>query len=261
MPETMSGKTAVILGAASGIGAAAARHFAALGCKLILADIQTEAGKLIAQELGATFLQCDITQEQDVEAVAQRAIDDYGRLDIFINCAARLGVIGSITATSAEAWRKTMAILVDGPFFAIKHAARHMVPQGHGVIISIASTAGIMGGLGPHGYTTGKHALIGLIKSAASELSASRVRVLGIAPSGVLTPMAAAIAKGDVKEGLTRTSPLGSGIDPEEIAATLAFLCSTNARHMTGQTIIIDSGVTSSGLAVPMFHSAEPTSL
>ena len=162
----LEGKIAAITGAASGFGAAAARRFVAEGAKVVLGDIQLEAGQAIAEELGdsAVFVTCNVTKEDDIANLVDTAVSHFGKLDIMYNNAGIVGAVGPIATTPAQEWKFTVDILLNGVFYGCKHAARVMIPQGSGSIISMSSTAGILGGLGPHCYTACKHAVIGLTK-------------------------------------------------------------------------------------------------
>ena len=138
-------------------------------------------------------------------------------------------IIGSIMDTSAEAFDHTMAILSRAVFLGIKHAARAMRDQGSGSIVSLSSTAGVMGGLGPHVYTMAKHGVVGITRSAAAELAALGIRVNAVAPGGTVTPMTSALGDGDFEETarfIAEGSPLGQPCMPEDIANGILFLLS-----------------------------------
>ena len=160
MTGRLEGKVAVITGAASGIGEGTARRFVAEGATVVVADLQQEAGDALpVVELGdaARFARTDVTAEADVAGAVDLAVATWGRLDVMFNNAGIVGVVGPISVdTPAEGWNHTLAVLLDGVFFGMKHAARVMVPQGSGVILSTSSTAGVVGGLAPHAYTGGQ---------------------------------------------------------------------------------------------------------
>ena len=264
----LQGKVAVITGAASGIGLGTARRFYEEGASLVIADLQTEAGIAAAAEFGdrARFVRCDVTREVDVSAAVDLAVAEFGQLDIMVNNAGIVGAIGPIAKTSVEAWDTTIAILLRGVFLGVKHAARVMQPRRSGVILSLSSTAGILGGLGPHAYTAAKHAVVGLTKSAASELAASGIRVNAVAPAGTVTPMTASAVTGDVNDeektaaAFKASSPLGIAAFPIDIANALLYLASDEARYVTGQTLAVDAGATTTA-GNPAFHQQEPTIL
>ena len=256
MTGRLDGKVAVITGAASGIGAGTARRFVAEGAMVIVADMQVEAGQALVDELGdhTRFAVTDVTKEFDVAAAVDLAVAEFGRLDVMFNNAGIVGATGRIAEMSAEAWDNTIAILLRGVFLGTKHAARVMRPQQSGVIISTSSTAGILGGLGPHAYTAAKHGVIGLTKSVANELAPDGIRVNAISPGNTVTAMTAAVVTGDANnvEGATEqiasTSPLGYAGFPEDIAAAAVFLASDEARYISGHTLVVDAGQTTAGM-------------
>ena len=189
MTGRLEGKVAAITGASSGFGAASARRFVAEGCKVVLGDIQEEAGKALAEELGdaAVFINCNVTKEEDIAALVDLAVSHFGRLDIMYNNAGIVGAVGPIDTTPADEWKATLDILLNGVFYGMKHAARVMKPQQSGAIISMSSTAGIMGGLGPHAYAAAKHAVVGMTKNVGAELCRYVNRVNAISPAGIAT--------------------------------------------------------------------------
>jgi NAD(P)-dependent dehydrogenase (short-subunit alcohol dehydrogenase family) len=141
--------------------------------------------------------------------------------------------------------------LLDSVFFGIKHAARAMREQRSGVILSLSSIAGVMGGLGPHAYTAAKHGVVGLTRSAASELSQYGIRVNAVAPGTTVTPLVEEVRGGReaALAGAAQASPLGTALMPEEIAAALLYLASDAAAHVTAHNLVVDSGVTAGGFA------------
>lgn len=247
MSNRLQGKVAVITGGASGIGEATARAFVEEGASVVIADLQAGVGEALARELGrARFVATDVTSETEVERAITRAVEVFGRIDCLVNSAGLVGAVGSIREIPAEAWNRTLAVLLNGVFFGIKHAARRMVEQRGGVIVSVASVAGVMGGLGPLAYTAAKHAVIGLTKGVAAELAPSGVRVNAVAPGVTVTPMIVGVrgSQEAALAGAVEASPLGTALLPEEIAAAIVYLASDDARHVTGHTLVVDSGVT-----------------
>ncbi|MDP4976218.1 MAG: glucose 1-dehydrogenase, partial [Ilumatobacteraceae bacterium] len=248
-------KVAVITGAASGIGAGAVRRFVEEGAKVIIADIQDEPGLVLAKELGANtrFIHTDVTTEDQVAAAVDFAVQEFGRIDIMFNNAGVVGAVGRIADTNTDQWNRTVAILLNSVYFGMKHASRHMVPQGSGVIISTSSTAGILGGLGPHCYTACKHAVIGITKSVASELAGNGIRVNAISPGNTATAMTSAVMTGEADqldataEHIAKGSLLGIAGLPEDIANAAVYLASDEARYITGHTLVVDAGATTLG--------------
>ena len=262
MSGRLEGKVCVITGAASGIGAGTARMFVAHGAKVIVADMQADAGMALVAELGdnARFAFCNVTEESDVAGAVNLAVSEYGRLDVMFNNAGIVGAVGRISEMSVEAWDNTIAILLRGVFLGVKHAARVMLPQNSGVIINTSSTAGILGGLGPHAYTAAKHGVIGLTKSAANELAPNGIRVNAISPGNTVTAMTAAVTTGNADdiaattERIASMSPLGYAGVPDDIAAAALYLASDDARYVSGHTLVVDAGQTTAGLTPNRFN-------
>ncbi len=259
----LDGKVAVITGAASGIGAGTARMFVDEGALVVVADLQDEAGRALVDELGgaARFAHCDVTNEDQIAAAVDLAVSEFGRLDVMFNNAGIVGVVGRISEMPADAWDHTMAILLRGVFLGVKHAARVMQPQGSGVIINTSSTAGIVGGLGPHVYTAAKHGVIGLTKSVANELAPDGIRVNAIAPGNTVTAMTAAVTTGDAgntadtEQRIASGSPLGYAGVPDDIAAAAVYLASDDSRYVSGHTLVVDAGQTSAGMTPQRFNT------
>ena len=264
----LKGKVAAITGAASGFGAATARLFVAEGCKVALGDIQEEAGRAVAAELGdaAVFTRCDVTAEDDVANLVDTAVSAFGKLDIMFNNAGIVGAVGPIDTTPTEEWKATLDILLNGVFYGVKHAARVMKPQESGAIVSMSSTAGILGGLGPHTYTAAKHAVVGLTKSAGAELCRFGIRVNCISPAGMATPMVANVSTGDpdaieeTKRNLAAASPLkGRPGLAEDVANAALWLASDESGYTNGHTLTTDAGTTTgSSPNPPAFDQYQP---
>lgn len=254
MAGELRGKTAVITGAASGIGAATARKFVAEGASVVLTDVQDEAGQKLAESLGAAalFVHADVRREGDIAEAVDTAVGKFGALDIMVNNAGVIGIAGSIVNIPADGWTNTLDILLNGTFYGMKHAARAMIPRKQGVIISLSSTAGILGGLGSHAYTAAKHAVIGLTKSAASELCAYGIRVNCVAPGNTVTAMTARAIAGDpsgtevAEQAIAKGSLLGIAGTAEDQAEAIAFLASERARYINGHVLVADAGQTTS---------------
>lgn len=260
MSGRLEGRVAVITGAASGIGAAIARRLASEGALLVLGDIQAEKGETLARDLpGATFLRTDVTQEADVEQLCHLAYERRGRLDCMINNAGLVGSVGSIRDISAEAFGTTLTVLLESVFYGMKHAARIMVPQGSGAILSTSSVAGIAA-LGPHAYTAAKHAVVGLTKSVAAELAPHGIRVNAIGPGVVPTPLTAGVygAEDAARVASATRSPLGRSLEASDIAGAFAYLASDDGRNITGQLLLVDGGLTACPI-IPRFHQDSAT--
>ena len=251
-----TGHCVVVTGGASGIGEATVRSIVEQGGAVVIADLQEQRGLALARSLGdaAAFHLTDVTSEDDIVSAIELAQSRFGALTGMVNNAGIVGAVGSIMDTSAEAFDHTMAILSRAVFLGIKHAARAMRAQGKGSIVSLASTAGVIGGQGPHVYTMAKHGVVGLTKSAAAELSRLGIRVNAVAPGGTVTPMTDALGDNNPEstaQFIAQSSPLGIACMPGDIAHGIAFLLSDDARYITGHTLVIDAGLTTGAAPSP----------
>ena len=214
MSQRLDGQVAVVTGAASGIGAAIAQRFVEEGARCVVVDIQDDAGREAAALLGdaATFVRADVSVEEEVAAAVDAAVRHFGRLDCVVNNAGILGAVGPIAEIDGDAWRRTIAVLLDSVFYGVKHGARAMIAQGSGgSIVNIASTAGVRAGLGPHVYTTAKHGVVGLTQSVAPELGRHGIRVNAIAPGGTVTSLTAYVSTGDATNLDEASNRVGKG--------------------------------------------------
>ena len=270
MSKRLEGKVAVITGAASGIGAATAKTFVEQGARVVLGDIQDQAGAELAEALGgsdtAIFRHCNVTSEAEVEALVNAAVSEFGKIDVMFNCAGIVGAVGPMSTTPAEEWKLTIDIMVHGVFYGMKHASRCMKEAGSGSIISMSSTAGVMGGLGPHAYTAAKHAVVGMTRNLAAEVGGFGVRVNCIAPAGMATPMVADVITGDHHKleetiaALAEGSPLkGRAGLAEDVANAALWLASEESGYTSGLTLTVDAGYTTgSRVEPPAFAEYQP---
>lgn len=270
MSKRLEGKVAVITGAASGIGAATAKIYVEQGARIVLGDIQDEAGVALAEALGgsntAIFRHCNVTNEDHVQGLVDAALSEFGQIDVMFNCAGIVGAVGPMSTTPADEWKLTIDIMVNGVFYGMKHASRHMKEAGSGSIISMSSTAGVMGGLGPHAYTAAKHAVVGMTKNLAAEVGGFGVRVNCIAPAGMATPMVAEVITGnhqnleDTIAALAEGSPLkGRAGLAEDVANAALWLASDESGYTSGLTLTVDAGATTGSTAeAPAFADYQP---
>ena len=270
MNERLEGKVAVITGAASGIGAATAKTYVEQGARVVLGDIQDLPGEALAASLGgsahAVFRHCNVTSEAEVEALVEAAVSEFGQIDVMFNCAGIVGAVGPMSTTPADEWKLTIDIMINGVFYGMKHASRHMKEAGSGSIISMSSTAGVMGGLGPHAYTAAKHAVVGMTKNLAAEVGGFGVRVNCIAPAGMATPMVAEVITGDHHNlddtiaALAEGSPLkGRAGLAEDVANAALWLASDESGYTSGLTLTVDAGATTGSTAeAPAFADYQP---
>jgi NAD(P)-dependent dehydrogenase (short-subunit alcohol dehydrogenase family) len=254
MTGRYSGRVAVVIGGEGGLGGTAARLLVAEGGRVVIADYGVERGEAVTASLGdaAAFAPCDVTDEAQVAAAVDLAVQRFGRLDGAFANAGIVGVVGPIVDTPMDDWDRTMAVLARGVFVTVKHAARAMIASGNGGSIAITSSvAGVQGGLGPHAYAMAKAGVIGLARSAASELAAHRIRVNAIAPGSIPTGMTAHVMSGDPDDvaGATKhigaVSPLGRSGTPADIAEAVLYFLSEAGSYVTGQVLAVDAGLTS----------------
>ena len=248
--KRLEGRTAIITGGASGIGAASVRLFAQEGARVLIADMQRERGEALAKELGdaAVFRKVDVTREADVKAAVDDVVARWGRLDVIFNNAGFGGALGPIEQTSVEDFDITFDVLVKGVFLGIKHAAPVMKKQRSGSIISTASVAGLQTGHSPHLYSVAKAAVIHLTKSVALELGEHGIRVNCICPGVIATPLAAGTTKvtdeglAKMKRALGKNQPIGRIGVPEDIARAALWLASDESSFVTGHAQVVDGG-------------------
>lgn len=266
MGNRYEGKVAVVTGAASGLGEATARLLVDEGGRVVVADYDAMRGQAVADSLGdaALFAQCDVTVEADVAAAFDAAVARWGRVDGAFANAGIVGVAGPIADTPIDDFDRTLAVLLRGVFITVKHAARTIQASGNGGAIAMTSSvAGVQGGLGPHAYSVAKSGVVGLARSAAAELAAHRIRVNAIAPGSIVTSMTAHVIAGDpdaldaAAKGIGSRSPLGRAGVPDDIAQAVLYLLSDAGSYVTGQTLVIDAGVTSGASMNPQWSATK----
>ena len=243
------GKTVLITGGASGMGAACAREFASAGANVLIVDQKGPLAKRVAAEIGAQEpLIGDVSDSAFCLKAVETALARHGRLDILVNCA---GIIFRADAlgTPDEAWRRVMAVNVDGVFYMSRAAVGPMKKRGSGVIVNFGSIWGGVGAAGVLAYCTSKGAVHNLTRAMALDHVKDGIRINAVCPGEVNTPM---LASGravpptpeDLKKLGEAVVPMGRLADPVEIARVVVFLASDAASYMTGSLVTVDAGYT-----------------
>jgi NAD(P)-dependent dehydrogenase (short-subunit alcohol dehydrogenase family) len=250
MSGILDGKVAIITGAGSGIGRAASRVFAREGAKLVLADwIETGGAETlrIVQDLGAeaVFVKTDVSRREDVDALVAKAVTAFGRLDCAFNNAGIEGASAVTHECTEENWSKVIAVDLTGVWLCMRAEIAQMLKQGGGgAIVNTSSGAGLAGVRGMPAYVAAKHGVAGLTKAAAVEYGRHNIRVNAVCPGPIRTPMMARLLgeRPDAEQRFVRGGPLKRLGEAEEIAETVAWLCSDRASYVTGVPMPVDGG-------------------
>ncbi|MFT7246091.1 MAG: NAD(P)-dependent dehydrogenase (short-subunit alcohol dehydrogenase family) [Candidatus Azotimanducaceae bacterium] len=250
----IEGKVAVITGGAGYIGRAAAKLFVAEGADVLLVDLDEDALKSACEEIGSnrvSFCVADVTRAEDNHAMIATAEERYGGVDIFLANAGIEGDVKSIVDYDEARFDQVMAVNVKGPFLGLKAAIPALTKRGGGSIIITSSVAGVGGGANVAPYVTSKHAVIGMMKSAARECAAMNIRVNTVNPSPVESRMIRSLEEGYapgqaelIKEQMQSRIPLGRYAVPEDIAKLMLFLASDDSAFITGSVYMADGGST-----------------
>jgi NAD(P)-dependent dehydrogenase (short-subunit alcohol dehydrogenase family) len=249
--KNLKDKVVLITGGASGLGAATAKRFDKEGAKVVIADIKEEAGSKLASELNtAAFIKTDVTNVDDVKASINFTVDKFGSLDVLMNNAGIDGDQKPTADSSLDNWKRVIDIDLNGAFYYLKYGLEQMKEQESGVIINTSSTAGLVGFENIPPYTASKGALVQLTKSTAMEYAEFGIRVNAIAPSVVKTDLVEHFIESSddpeaTEEQFNNLNPMPGWIQPEDVAAAVAFLASDDAKYITGHTLPIDGGYVS----------------
>jgi 3alpha(or 20beta)-hydroxysteroid dehydrogenase len=246
-PETLTEKVAIISGAARGMGAAQARRFVELGGQVVIGDVLSAEGEALASELGpnASFTLLDVRSEEDWGAAVAAAKERYGRLNVLVNNAG-IGRMSPIAETSLDSYMDVVEVNQIGVFLGMRAVIPEMLSAGNGSIINIASVEGQVGIAGGVAYCASKHAVLGMTKVGALELTPQGIRVNAISPGVVDTPLVRSVAEAyglDVVTLFSSKVPMGRLGHVDEIAHFVCFLASEKASYCSGASYVVDGGV------------------
>ena len=250
----LAGKVAVITGATGGIGAAASRLFAAEGAALMLVDLDAARLEALAGETGAAWHACDVSDTEANEAVAAAAAERFGGIDIGLLNAGIEGALAPIGDYTVEMFDRVMAVNARGVWLGLKALMPHLERRGGGSLVLTSSTAGIRAVPDMSAYTASKHAVIGLMRAAAIEGSASNIRVNTVNPSPIDTRMIQSleemhgVQRAGANQPLAGATPLRRYGEPEEVARLMLFLASEESSFCTGGVYMVDGGVSAGRL-------------
>ena len=243
-----TGKVAVITGAAQGFGKLLAEALAQRGAKLVISDVNEAGVKKVADEIASTgaeiiALKCDVSKNEDCKAMVDKAIENFGRVDIGVNNAGVAHGFNAFHEIDEALMDSQFAVNVKGVQFGMSHQIAQMLKQEGGAILNVSSMAGLSGAPKVGAYAMAKHAVIGLTKTAAVEYGRHNIRVNAICPFFTLTQMVTDMADISMQDKMSRGAPMKRLGEPKEIVAMMLMMLSPENTYMTGQCIAIDGGV------------------
>ena len=247
MAGQVDGKIALVTGGGSGIGRSTALALAREGAKVVVSDVVIEGGEetvSLVKDAGgeAAFVQTDVAQASEVEALVKQVVETYGRLNCAFNNAGIAGAAARTADYKEKHWDRVIAINLTGVWLCMKYELQHMLTQGSGAIVNTASVAGLVGFRNGPAYVAAKHGVVGLTKTAALEYAKSGIRVNAVCPGVIRTPMFERGMEVDprIEQGMTAREPIGRLGKPEEIAEAVVWLCSDAASFVTGHPMAVD---------------------
>jgi NAD(P)-dependent dehydrogenase (short-subunit alcohol dehydrogenase family) len=251
MNLSFENKVALVTGAGSGMGLAAALAFAAEGAAVVLADVNEAASRAAAEQLVAAGhkaigIRCDVTDDVQVKALVEHAVATFGRLDAAFNNAGIQSPVAEVADASLAEFDRVNALNLRAVFSCMKYELLQMREQGSGAIVNNSSLGGLVGIAGRAIYHAGKHGVLGLTKSAALEYASRGIRINAICPGIIDTPMVAGMVSTQAEEmkELMKNVPIGRLGRAEEIADVVVWLCSPRASYVIGHALAIDGGYT-----------------
>src|SRR5580698_3416521 len=249
MTTEFAGKVGLVTGGTSGIGRDTAILFAKAGARVVIAGRRELEGNEtieLARAAGGDglFVKADVSKASEVDALIQKTVEKFGRLDMAFNNAGIEGVWAPIVRQSEEDWDRTIAVNLKGVWLCLKYEIRQMLKQGGaGAIVNMSSTTGLVGAVGAAAYSASKHGVIGLTQTAALENAKSGIRINAVCPGFTETPMADRVFRAPgLQKYVISCHPIGRLGKPMEIAEAVVWMCSDHASFMTGQSLVLDGG-------------------
>jgi NAD(P)-dependent dehydrogenase (short-subunit alcohol dehydrogenase family) len=249
MTKQFEGKVALVTGGASGIGGASALAFAREGAKTVVADVLVEGGeetvRIIKEARGdAFFVRTDVSKAAEVEALIQKIVETYGRLDYAHNNAGIAGADAPTADCTEENWDHTIAVNLKGVWLCMRYEIPQMLEQGGGAIVNTASTAGLVGLEGSPAYCASKGGVVQLTRAAALDYAKAGIRVNAVCPGVIRTPMVEPlVGNRETEARLIAMEPIGRLGKPEDVAEAVVWLCSDAASFVTGTAMPVDGGL------------------
>lgn len=241
--EMLEGKATIVTGGSSGIGRAIVERFLEEGGSVVIADFDADNGQAVADELGCGFVQTDVREYDQVEALVEKTVEEHGKLDVMVNNAG-IASETEVVEMDLEEWENVIATDLDGVMHGTKAALPHL-DETDGCIVNIASIYGLVGGKGAAAYSAAKGGVVNFTQQVAIDYADEGVRINSVCPGFVDTPMTKDLLELDRFYSFVReNTPMGRPAQPEEIAPMVAFLASEDASYITGTNLPVDGGWT-----------------